>query len=533
MWMHIFINTFIQISQSSSNSSIKSIEKETLVKELLTIYNDIKDIYEIKRFKATYSSDDAIQWYIKHEIFYTELNRALRRRNLELLVMFRFFFIDLYEQLMKKYDSQRNERINDNFQCSPPMYTVYHEQYVSSKQYQRINNSIGSFLSINSFFPASTLRINNHPSHQRHKSDNDLKYVLFNIVIYPNMNIHKYATILDDNYNKNYKKLLFIPGTIFKISNTSNLLSYFVDLELCSEDDEQFSDTIVSWKENLPIELNQSDLHWFITETDKLDHTEQYYQLLLDYLPQDHPLLMYSYFGLGNINKNNGEYQQAEKFYHKSKEKTQDRKWHAIIYTSLAPIYLCTKKIDSALRYYQSALNIYLSQTPQPCRSIAECFTNIGRIYQETMKYNQAWISFEEALVWSRKTLSHDSLDLIKPLTNLTQIYLLQGAYTGAVTNQDLALKIGQKHFKLNDPELGHLFKQMGKINEYRKEYHLALTFYHKAAEIYYYNYPQKNQYNINIRESIKLNNQKLSKDIYFDILFVFNMICRKQKLST
>jgi hypothetical protein len=73
-----------------------------------------------------------------------------------------------------------------------------------------------------------------------------------------------------------------------------------------------------------------------------------------------------------------------------------------------------------------------------------------------------------------------------------------------------MALQIGQKHFKSTDPELGRMYEQMGKINERWKKYHSALTFYHKAAEIYYYNYPKTDQYNTNIRECIRFNNQEL-----------------------
>ena len=56
-------------------------------------------LQDVLQFERDYSSDTAIQWYTKGGFVFSLLNKAFRSCDYELLILFRFFIADLYDQL--------------------------------------------------------------------------------------------------------------------------------------------------------------------------------------------------------------------------------------------------------------------------------------------------------------------------------------------------------------------------------------------------------------------------------------------------
>ncbi|CAF3666594.1 unnamed protein product [Rotaria sp. Silwood1] len=511
IWMYVFMNIFFRMNHSLYSSTIAD-EKRALLEKLCEMYNDIESLRVWNHFDSKYSRDQAIQWYTNEGLFYTALNRTLRCRNLKLLTVFRFFIFDLYEQLMQTYDSQKNKRKHEKSDQLLPIYSVYRRQILPLGQIQRMKHSIGSFASINSFF--STTRDRHIAERFRSKSSDEftinLRSVLFKIDIDPNLNIRQYGDIQDISAYRDEKELLFIPGTIFQIKNVSKANDYFIELKLCSENDKEIHDIISKWKQYIESKLNQSYLYWFVEETDKLNHAEQYYRLVLKYLPKNDPFISYSYHGLGNIYKKNGKYAEAITYYTEARQISNDRRWQAKCYNSIADAYLSMDNEKLALHNYKVAKSMYECETNQSYRNIADCCSNIGRIYQKIKNYNKALTSFQEVLSLNEKIASKDSLHMITSLMNLAKTYCLKRDYEEARNYLNRALQMSQKHLKPNDPELGSMYKDIGNIYQEDKQFHLALSFYHKAAEIYYYTYPRTDQHNVDIQKCIRYSNYKL-----------------------
>ncbi|CAF1294925.1 unnamed protein product [Rotaria sordida] len=57
------------------------------------------ELAKIDQFEKDYRSDSAIRWYTKDSFLYRLLNMALRCENIDMIIDFRYFIIDLYEQL--------------------------------------------------------------------------------------------------------------------------------------------------------------------------------------------------------------------------------------------------------------------------------------------------------------------------------------------------------------------------------------------------------------------------------------------------
>ena len=98
----------------------------------------------VHEFENEYSSDKALWWYTRDSFLYKMLNKALRVQNIDLLFLFRFVIGDIYQQLKQN-------------QCQSPV-RVYRGQVISNDELNTLQQSIGEFISINSFFSTSTNR---------------------------------------------------------------------------------------------------------------------------------------------------------------------------------------------------------------------------------------------------------------------------------------------------------------------------------------------------------------------------------------
>ena len=114
----------------------------------LYVKNNIKEIiHELKiinEFEKNYSPNRSIWWYTRQSFLYRLLNKALRVQNIDLIYLFRFFIRDIQKQLEKN-------------KCTSTI-RVYRGQLMSKDEIEILKNSIGEFISINSFFSTSLNR---------------------------------------------------------------------------------------------------------------------------------------------------------------------------------------------------------------------------------------------------------------------------------------------------------------------------------------------------------------------------------------
>ncbi len=98
----------------------------------------------VKEFECEYFPERSLWWYTRHSFVFRLLNKSLRTQNIELLYLFGFYIRDLEKEL----------KIN---QCLSPIH-VYRAQLMSKDEIEILKNSIGDFISINSFLSTSLNR---------------------------------------------------------------------------------------------------------------------------------------------------------------------------------------------------------------------------------------------------------------------------------------------------------------------------------------------------------------------------------------
>ncbi|CAF1383235.1 unnamed protein product [Didymodactylos carnosus] len=155
----IFIDVLLRIKPNQVDKD------EFIARCNKTFKENDSELAIVKEFNKKYSPDRALWWYTRESFVYRMLNKALRVQNTDVLFLFRFFIVDLQQQL-------------SNHRCSSPV-RLYRGQMMSKDEVQILRNSIGQFISINSFLSTSVDRF---VALRFLKDDSDdLEQVLFEI----------------------------------------------------------------------------------------------------------------------------------------------------------------------------------------------------------------------------------------------------------------------------------------------------------------------------------------------------------------
>ena len=516
-WMYSFIDALTRLSKSLP-SSVVEVEQRQLVEKLRRKYADNDEcLKKIARFEEYYSPDEAIQWYTADSIFYRELNRSLRENDFNWLLSFRFFIFDIYCQLREEY--KRVREMADTANQTLKTFMVYRGQFMPSNVFMRLKNSIKGYVSINSFLSTSLQRKVVLPFIMpRSEFQKELKPVLFAIEIDQNLKTFPYAEIKEFSAFPDEEEVLFSPGLIFKIQrvddNKEDDQISVVHLKLGNENERDIDKILFPWKQNLESQTSLESFGRLIIQTGQLDDAENFYNMLLENLPVDDPLIRDCWNGLGNICLKKDESEAAIKHHEHaiiaSKKLSDHQKWVAHGYDDLADAHLSNREPECALKYYEKASRKFQKVYIKAHLSTTMCYTKIGRIYQDQGDYNKALESLEKALKLIEDIALIEPQTLIEILKSISQCHYLNIQFEQALNYASRILKTSKTYFRINDPVIGSAHEDIGDIHLERGNLISALSSYHKAAEIYYYSFPQEDQHNVDIHRLIKCCNIKL-----------------------
>jgi hypothetical protein len=103
-WWIKFIDIVLHLPYTKRSS-------DQFIDKLQTYYkgNNTK-LATLEKFK-TYQSCDAAKWYTE-DFLYRIVNNALRRRNVQVILLIGFFLQDLYRQVAEEHEKQKIEYFN-------------------------------------------------------------------------------------------------------------------------------------------------------------------------------------------------------------------------------------------------------------------------------------------------------------------------------------------------------------------------------------------------------------------------------------
>ena len=457
------------------------------------------DLSLLDEFEKNYTSNQALLWSTKDSFISRLLNKAFHEQAIDLLYLFRFFLHDIQNQL------QLNK-------CQTPI-RVFRGQYLSHNELELLKNSIGNFISINSFLATNF----NSQKVLKHLPDlDDYHRILFEIDADPqSTGIKSFGLTSQDD------EVLFMIGSIFRIntihSQSDDLI--IIQMTLCSENDEELKTIFQPLK---TMELNgERDLLLFgdvLWKIGKFVEAKKYYQRLLDELSEENRHeISECYYALGNIAMENNEDQLSYEYHQKSLEmKTKIYKENhsslADSYNSLADIQRKRGNSTLALEFYNKALEIWIDVYKNDHPKIAMCLNNIGCIYGEEKNFVKTLEYQEKALKILEKHFPSDHLCLGQAHNNIGSVYRYLGKYELALEHYQISVKIKSKSFSSKHPSMASTFNNIANVYEEMNLLQKALEYYEKAASIYRHRFPTTYPDNIRINEDIKRITNKLKQ---------------------
>ena len=455
-------------------------DKQQLIEHCRYEYRDDPDQLDIiEDFDRTYSPSHALRWYAGNSFVHRMLNKALRQQDIELLFLFRFLIRDIHKQLKC---SQYSRSIR-----------VYRGQAIQSDELQRLRQSIGQLISINSFFSTSKLYDKAIEFLNSPDVSHDLHPVLF--IIDANPNVVTTRPFADITSHSSYKEfeILFMIGCVFRLTDFQQEKRVStIYMRLCGDDEHDTQDLFQHLKKEYAGGNQQGDLKSFgavLHKMGKYDLAQMVYYSALNELTSGDPQFSSIYRSLGMISDDRGEYDISLKWYHAAWEIQMQN--NPSDYVRIASIYCCIgvvykKKHDykKALDYYYKAVDLFRKNNDANHCNMASFYNNIAIVYSAQEQYKEALQFYKKALDIELKYLPEDHSDLAMSYNNIGLVHYSVHNYDRAMFYHQKSLKIKQKSLPPDHPLIATSCANIGHTYEAKNDRQQALMYFQKAADI-------------------------------------------------
>jgi hypothetical protein len=155
----------------------------------------------------------AIWWYTRENCLYRLLNKALRVQNIDVLFAFRFFIKDMFKNLSEEHKKCKRSSTNQ-------FIRVYRRQVISADEFDRMHNSIGELISINSFFLTSRNRKRALEFINNVAPSDGIRQILFDIKVDIRLSTKPFADVTKLSYfEEEEEEIIFMLGSVFRITS--------------------------------------------------------------------------------------------------------------------------------------------------------------------------------------------------------------------------------------------------------------------------------------------------------------------------
>ncbi|CAF3857538.1 unnamed protein product [Rotaria sp. Silwood1] len=440
----------------------------------------MKLIYD---FEKNYQSTDAIRWYSKQSFVYKLINKALRIEDIDLLYAFRFFIVDLSENLRREHEkillSEEKNLLN-----------VYRGVKIDHEEFDKRKENQGKLISLNGY--VSTSREKLLALHFATKSTKrmDVIPVLFHIqcdIKQIDKNII-FADIVQFSDHPKEQEVLFDLNTCFKIESIEEKESLKIIKMITSNKGQKITKDFIELTQKETEELSVSIVFGrLLCDLGKYDKSQKYFQQLLnDSNDEDRAWIE---FNIGRALCLKGEWNEARKYYDRAydrmmKTKPVRIKDSAHVLNNIGNILNRQGKYDEALNYYRQALKIREKFYPIGHVHIADSLNNIGINLYLQGKHDEALDYLQRAWTIHENLYLSDHAVMATSFIWIGNIFSDKGMFNEALDYYQQALKIQKKFYPSDHPNIAHSLNGIGTILNNQGKYDEALDYHQRALKM-------------------------------------------------
>jgi tetratricopeptide (TPR) repeat protein len=474
--------------------------------------NNSKQLAIIDEFENSYHCSKAIWWYTRESCLYRILNKALRVQNIDVFFAFRFFIKDMFKSLSEEHKKFKHP-------LTGQFSRVYRGQVISTDEFDRMQKSIGEFISINSFFSTSRNRKRALEFASNVMPTGGIRQILFDIQVDIRLSTKPFADVTKLSYFKEEEEIIFMLGSVFRITNVIYSKPdhvWVAELMLCNENDHDLRDLFAYHKERIGKDLsNVVSLGDILFKMGEFDKAKQYYNRILNELSTINLSAASCYFGLGNVAIEQDEYPAALAYHLKALD--IKKKFLAGNDSNLASSYnqigaafrrLCV--YDRALEYTNIGLKMRLECLDSNDVDLAQSYRDIGLAYHRLSENGLALKNFTKAHEIYVKVLPENHPDIAENLSYIGYVYNATEEYDQALGYYKKALEIDRKSLPGNHPDIGVISMAIGQVFYHQRDYTSALHYFSQARTIYHKSLSPSHEFTEDAERMVKLTKQML-----------------------
>ena len=465
------------------------------------------DLKFIDKFELDYSFKTAIHWYTRETFLYRLLNEALRKSNIEVLLLMRFFIADIYRQLQIK-DTE-----------IPSDGKLYRAQLMYDEEFKRLQSLKGQLISVKSFFSTSSAGPDSVRRFLKDDSDSPpvRHRVLFIIIADPRViSSTPYADVSKRSSIPEESEVLFMVGSIFRLNSIRQVHDngplWEVHMSLCGDDENNLKPFFERIKKGYgggngaATSLTLADV---LREMQEYDLAIDIYKKISSNRRSNDPSIPGLYKSLGIAHKDKGDYEKSYQYFDKAllayKRAGEKRDYEVIadLKIWIAETNRAQGKNDMALTEYGEIIELFRQEHDEENDLLAHVYNNSGIIYKEMGKYNEALQCHEKALKIRRKVLPANFPHIAASYNNMGNIYTLLKTYDRSLDSHLHALEIRKKCFPPEHIEIGHSYRNIGQVYHTLSDWKAAMDFYRQAEPIYEHSLSAEDPFMIDLQNEM------------------------------
>ncbi|CAF4807826.1 unnamed protein product [Rotaria sp. Silwood1] len=478
-FIHYLLLIDVLIRMKSSDA-----DKKSLIQLCEEEFSDNDHQLEIvHEFEGYYKPKKAIWWYTRDAFVYRMLNKALRVQNIELLLLFRFVIHDIYQRLIKH-------------QCQKAV-RVYRYQAMYADELNTLQNSIGQFISINSFFSTSSDRDTALKFMKRTTISNDLRGILFDIEADPRVVKSKpFADISSLSYFSQESEILFMVGCIFRLINIypddkENI--WIIKMQLAENNDNELKKLFDQLKADYGGGENEADLKFFgdvLQHMGKYDSAEKVYIDVRKKCSPDDTSYAHLCYSFGVLYSNRKDFNRSLQWFQRALDRKirtepSDLIYIGGLYCCIGNVYMEKNDFNEATKCYNTAMDCYKRANATNHPFMASLYHGIARTQCAQKQYTNALNNYQRSLDIQKQHLTSNHPDMATNLIGIGDVYRIVGQYQLAMSHYTTSLEIRIKSLPPQHPDIAANNKKIGLLYETMKNWKEALEYYKKAVTIY------------------------------------------------
>ncbi|CAF1617917.1 unnamed protein product [Rotaria magnacalcarata] len=438
LWLALLKDVLIQLPRYEhhiANECNETSAKQEMINRLRLFHADNPlQLKKVDEFEEFYDCKEmAVYLYSKDACIHQPINIALRTKDVDALINYRYFISHICSDL-----SDRCTKFRDKYPHAPPFH-VYRGQILSAAEIDRLRISINKLVAMNGFCATSR---------GKQIAAKFSRNVLFDIEVNPEKHpTLVFADISQDSQFEQEQEVLFDLSTVFRIEKVV---------------DESDSLTCI----------------YLSVSSEGRELVDKYLSLQRAEMPEFNLIMMF-----GRLLCFMGEYEKAYKHFTYFLENSDEDK--PSLHHNMAFVYDKQQKFDAALQHYQQACLMLQLADPPRLQELAATFNNIAAVFTQRGEHEQALSYLLDSLTFLKQFRPANHIDIAGAYNNLGNIYRELGELERSLENHRLAFEMyKQIGLPAIHPDIADCIHNLAMTHHNLSEFNVAQTLYEDALSI-------------------------------------------------